>query len=144
MAVGVILPAVFVHVEGRVGDGALLPHRLFRRLPFAVVNVVNLLGEIGVFSGLVLIPLYLQLVKRYSPTAAGLLLLPAVRALGPDLRIWVAAYGVYLLAVLFPQSSLFRLLLPMLPTITSPVAMPMPTASAASLGSSRTAASTAR
>ena len=46
---------------------------------------------------------------------AGLLLLPAVRALGPDLRIWVAAYGVYLLAVLFPQSSLFRLLLPMLP-----------------------------
>ena len=76
MAVGVILPAVFVHVEGRVGDGALLPHRLFRRLPFAVVNVVNLLGEIGVFSGLVLIPLYLQLVKRYSPTAAGLLLLP--------------------------------------------------------------------
>jgi hypothetical protein len=46
---------------------------------------------------------------------AGVLLLPAVRALGPDLRIWVLAYGVYLLAVFFPQSSLFRLLLPMIP-----------------------------
>ncbi|WP_328706926.1 hypothetical protein [Clavibacter zhangzhiyongii] len=47
--------------------------------------------------------------------SAGMLLLPAVRALGPELRIWVAAYGVYLLAVFFPQSSLFRLLLPMIP-----------------------------
>ncbi|MBF4617124.1 hypothetical protein ITJ44_03420 [Clavibacter sp. VKM Ac-2873] len=46
---------------------------------------------------------------------AGMLLLPAVRALGPDLRIWIAAYGLYLFAVFFPQSSLFRLLLPMLP-----------------------------
>lgn len=40
---------------------------------------------------------------------------PSVRALGPDLRIWIAAYGLYLLAVFFPQSSLFRLLLPMIP-----------------------------
>ncbi|OUE27050.1 hypothetical protein BFL37_02940 [Clavibacter michiganensis] len=45
----------------------------------------------------------------------GMLLLPAVRALGTDLRIWILAYGVYLLAVFFPQSSLFRLLLPMIP-----------------------------
>ncbi|MFT2689523.1 hypothetical protein [Clavibacter zhangzhiyongii] len=49
--------------------------------------------------------------------SAGMLILtrPSVRALGPELRIWVAAYGVYLLAVFFPQSSLFRLLLPMIP-----------------------------
>ncbi|MFS4507331.1 hypothetical protein ACMA46_13955 [Clavibacter sp. Sh2141] len=40
---------------------------------------------------------------------------PSVRALGPELRIWVASYGLYLLAVFFPQSSLFRLLLPMIP-----------------------------
>jgi hypothetical protein len=44
-----------------------------------------------------------------------MLLLPAVRALGADLRIWILAYGLYLLAVFFPQSSLFRLLLPMMP-----------------------------
>jgi len=40
---------------------------------------------------------------------------PSVRALGPELRIWVASYGLYLLAVFFPQSSVFRLLLPMIP-----------------------------
>jgi len=44
-----------------------------------------------------------------------MLTLPSVRALGPDLRIWIASYGLYLLAVFFPQSSLFRLLLPMIP-----------------------------
>lgn len=44
-----------------------------------------------------------------------LLFLPSVRALGVDLRFWVASYGLYLLAVFFPQSSTFRLLLPMFP-----------------------------
>lgn len=37
------------------------------------------------------------------------------RKLGPVLRFWVASYGLYLLAVFFPQSSTFRLLLPMFP-----------------------------
>ncbi|MGW8484322.1 hypothetical protein ACWGJP_14415 [Microbacterium sp. NPDC055903] len=47
--------------------------------------------------------------------AAALLLLPAVRRLGPELRLWSASYLVYLLAVFFPQSSTFRLLLPLSP-----------------------------
>ncbi|MFJ4173794.1 hypothetical protein [Microbacterium sp. NPDC089696] len=47
--------------------------------------------------------------------AAALLLLPQVRALGPDLRLWSASYLLYLLAVFFPQSSTFRLLLPLSP-----------------------------
>jgi len=38
-----------------------------------------------------------------------------VRALGPDLRLWSASYLLYLLAVFFPQSSTFRLLLPLSP-----------------------------
>lgn len=49
--------------------------------------------------------------------AAGLALLrsPQVAALGPDLRLWSASYLLYLLAVFFPQSSTFRLLLPISP-----------------------------
>lgn len=39
----------------------------------------------------------------------------AVRELGADLRLWSASYVLYLLAVFFPQSSLFRLLLPLSP-----------------------------
>ena len=45
------------------------------------------------------------------------LFLPAVRRLGVDLRFWVASYGLYLLAVFFPQSSTFRLLSPMFPLL---------------------------
>lgn len=44
-----------------------------------------------------------------------LLLLPQVRALGSDLRLWSASYVLYLVAVFFPQSSTFRLLLPLSP-----------------------------
>jgi hypothetical protein len=40
---------------------------------------------------------------------------PWVKRLGPDLRFWVASYVLYLLAVFFPQSSTFRLLLPIFP-----------------------------
>ncbi|MGV9193397.1 hypothetical protein ACQ143_03540 [Microbacterium sp. MC2] len=38
-----------------------------------------------------------------------------VRRLGVELRLWSASYLVYLLAVFFPQSSTFRLLLPLAP-----------------------------
>ena len=40
-----------------------------------------------------------------------------VRSLGVDLRLWVASYALYLLAVFFPQSSIFRLLMPMFPLL---------------------------
>ena len=40
---------------------------------------------------------------------------PHVRRLGVETRLWSAAYLVYLLAVFFPQSSVFRLLLPLSP-----------------------------
>ena len=42
---------------------------------------------------------------------------PAVRRLGVDLRFWVASYVLYLLAVFFPQSSTFRLLIPVFPLL---------------------------
>ncbi|MCR2784456.1 MULTISPECIES: hypothetical protein [unclassified Microbacterium] len=46
-----------------------------------------------------------------------------VRRLGVDLRLWSAAYLLYLLAVFFPQSSILRLLLPLSP-LWGAVAMP--------------------
>jgi hypothetical protein len=46
-----------------------------------------------------------------------LLLTPAARRLGVELRLWLASYAAYLLAVFFPQSSTFRILLPMFPAI---------------------------
>jgi hypothetical protein len=45
------------------------------------------------------------------------LFLPPVKRLGVDLRLWLASYAVYLLAVFFPQTSTFRLLMPMSPLL---------------------------
>jgi Gpi18-like mannosyltransferase len=42
---------------------------------------------------------------------------PWVKRLGVDLRLWVASYVLYLLAVFFPQSSTFRLLIPVFPLL---------------------------
>lgn len=50
---------------------------------------------------------------------AVLLCSPWMRRLGVDLRIWVAAWLVYLLAVFFPQSSTWRLLLPASPALAA-------------------------
>ena len=42
---------------------------------------------------------------------------PAARRLGTDMRFWIASYSLYLLAVFFPQSSVFRLLVPLFPAL---------------------------
>jgi hypothetical protein len=44
-----------------------------------------------------------------------LMLSPPVRRLGTTIRLWAVSYALYLLAVFFPQSSVFRLLMPMAP-----------------------------
>ncbi len=44
-----------------------------------------------------------------------LLLVPQVRALGIEIRLWSVSYILYLLAVFFPQSSTLRLLVPLSP-----------------------------
>ena len=48
---------------------------------------------------------------------AVLLLSPAARRLGPTIRLWSASWALYLLAVFFPQSSVFRLLMPLAPLV---------------------------
>lgn len=49
----------------------------------------------------------------------GLLLTPGMRRLGPEATLWCIAYAVYLLAVFFPQSSTFRLLMPLFPLLAA-------------------------
>ncbi|WP_314453174.1 hypothetical protein [uncultured Microbacterium sp.] len=58
---------------------------------------------------------YIFLFLLVVAVAAGLLLLPQVKKLGIEVRLWSASYLVYLLLVFFPQSSVFRLLVPASP-----------------------------
>ena len=74
--VGVVGIIAFVLAERAYGDEALLPLRLFRGRTFGIGTVLNFIVGMGMFGGLACLPLYLQIVKGYSPTAAGLLLIP--------------------------------------------------------------------
>ncbi|WP_341579642.1 hypothetical protein [Microbacterium schleiferi] len=82
-------------------------------LPFdAFVRGAAFWGEVwgwGAAGGVILLVLIL------AGAAAALLWAPQVRALGPEIRLWAVSYLVYLLAVFFPQSSIFRLLVPLSP-----------------------------
>jgi EmrB/QacA subfamily drug resistance transporter len=77
-AVGAAGLAWFIWVERQMGDEALLPLRLFRNSVFRIGSAQSLVIGIGMFGGLMSIPLYLQIVKGASPTKAGLLVLPLV------------------------------------------------------------------
>ena len=77
-AAGTVL---FVRTERAMGDDALLPPRLFRSRTFTLVNAVNFAAGIGIFGGLLLLPLHLQAVMGLSPTAAGLMLVPQTAAI---------------------------------------------------------------
>lgn len=87
IALGLAGLGLFVLVERRMGDAALLPPKLFRSRVFTLVNVINFVVGIGIFGGMLLLPLYLQLVKGLSPTAAGLMLLPQTAAILAASRI---------------------------------------------------------
>jgi EmrB/QacA subfamily drug resistance transporter len=77
-AIGALGTAAFLVAERRAGDHALIALRLFRNRGFAVGAGQSLVSNAGMFGTIVLLPLYLQLVRGYSPTAAGLLMLPQV------------------------------------------------------------------
>jgi hypothetical protein len=51
--------------------------------------------------------------------AAGVLFLPSVKALGNELRLWIAAYFLYLFLVFNPQSSTWRILMPAFPLMAA-------------------------
>ena len=77
-ATGTLGIAGFLLAERRAGDSALLTLRLFRNHGFALGAGQSLVWAVGMYASIVLLPLYLQLVRGYSPTEAGLLTLPQV------------------------------------------------------------------
>ena len=56
--------------------------------------------------------------------AVALFFLPSVRGLGIETRLWGASYLVYAALVMFPQSSILRLMMPLAPLASGALAMP--------------------
>jgi EmrB/QacA subfamily drug resistance transporter len=75
-AIGAVGLAAFLWAERRIGEDALLPLRHFRIPTFRVANAMGAVIGVGMFGGIVVLPLYLQIVQGASPTEAGLMLVP--------------------------------------------------------------------
>jgi EmrB/QacA subfamily drug resistance transporter len=69
---------LFLIAEAVMADDALIPLRLFRSGIFSITSLAGVIIGMGMFGGMAVIPLYLQIVKGASPTEAGLLILPIV------------------------------------------------------------------
>ncbi|WP_411757684.1 MFS transporter [Streptomyces venezuelae] len=75
LIVGSVLVAAFVR-HGFRNPGAMLPMRLFRNRGFFGINIASLLMYLGMFGSIFLLSQFMQGVLGYSPTQAGLRLLP--------------------------------------------------------------------
>jgi EmrB/QacA subfamily drug resistance transporter len=71
----------FILIERKMKDTALLPLKLFTEPTFARTQLMGFIIGIGMFGGMITLPLVLQVVYGASPTEAGLLMLPMVGGL---------------------------------------------------------------
>ncbi|MEU5896037.1 MULTISPECIES: DHA2 family efflux MFS transporter permease subunit [Streptomyces] len=75
LSAGVVLLGGFVR-HGMRHKAPMLPMRLFRSRAFAGINAASLLMFLGMFGSIFLLSQYMQIVLGYSPTEAGLRMLP--------------------------------------------------------------------
>ncbi len=81
---GAALLAFFVYWEAKVATEPILPMHLFRNSVFTVSNGIAFVLGIAMMGSLIYVSLYLQLVVDYTPTMAGLALLPMMLGIMPS------------------------------------------------------------
>lgn len=87
LSVGILLLALFVLVEHRKGDRAMMPLGLFGSRPFVGLSLLTFLLY-GALGGLIVLLPYLLIVGgHYSPVQAGLALLPFSIVIGAASRL---------------------------------------------------------
>ena len=70
--------AGFIFAERKAGEEAILPLKLFSNRTFALTTVLGVIVGVGMFGGMMTLPLLLQIVNGVTPTQSGLLMLPMV------------------------------------------------------------------
>jgi MFS family permease len=83
IAVGAALLAGFALWEAKVATEPILPMHLFRNSIFTVSNLIALVLGMAMMGSLIYVSTYLQLVVGYSPTMAGLAILPMMAGIMP-------------------------------------------------------------
>ncbi len=83
IAVGAALLVGFALWEAKVATEPILPMHLFRNSIFTVSNLIALVLGMAMMGSLIYVSTYLQLVVGYSPTMAGLAILPMMAGIMP-------------------------------------------------------------
>ena len=83
LAAGVVLAVGFVFWEARIASEPIIPMHLFRNRVFSVSNAMALVVGITMMGSLIYLSVYLQFVVGYTPTGAGLAILPMMLGVGP-------------------------------------------------------------
>jgi EmrB/QacA subfamily drug resistance transporter len=78
IAVGIVGIVSFIAVERKMGEDALLPLSLFKSSTFSTSTILGVIVGVGMFGGMMTVPLLLQIVQGATPTEAGLQMLPMV------------------------------------------------------------------
>jgi EmrB/QacA subfamily drug resistance transporter len=76
--VGAVGLVGFVAAEALMGARALIPLRLFKIKAASVTVVASVIVGMALFGGMMMLPLYLQIVHGATPTESGLMMLPMV------------------------------------------------------------------
>jgi EmrB/QacA subfamily drug resistance transporter len=80
IAVGVVSLVVFIVKQIRQDD-PLLNFKVFNYPMFALSSSISMVTNMALFSGMILIPIYVQTIRGISPLDAGLMLLPGAIAM---------------------------------------------------------------
>jgi EmrB/QacA subfamily drug resistance transporter len=75
LAIGIALAVAFVIWEARAKE-PIIPLKLFKNHTFTLTSILGAIIGAGMFGAIVMLPLYMQVVKGYSATDAGLKLIP--------------------------------------------------------------------
>jgi len=73
---------IFVFYSLKRGEGALLDLRVFKEFNFSYALIINIIFTAAMYSGMLLMPQYLQVVRGMSPLTAALLIMPGSLAMG--------------------------------------------------------------
>jgi EmrB/QacA subfamily drug resistance transporter len=75
LALGLALTALFIWWESKAKE-PIIPLSLFKNHTFTLTSILGAIIGAGMFGAIVMLPLYMQVVKGYSATDAGLKLIP--------------------------------------------------------------------
>ncbi len=81
LSIGIVTLLLFLWRQLRI-EKPLLEFKVFKYNMFALTTVINVIITMAMYSAMILLPIYLQTIRGFSPLESGLLLLPGAIVMG--------------------------------------------------------------